>query len=176
MIRNFVIWALSGLSIFAIGPASRISDSGFTPSVEWHLPFDSPHRLIRQYLQPNSDYSAGHRGVDYAVSLDESILSPSDGVISFAANLVNRPVLVISHPGGFKSEFEPACTTFRVGDYVVTGEPVGTVCLPGATYDPHCPDNNCLHISLRLNGQYLSPLALLGELSPSRLLPIPEGH
>ena len=172
MIRNFAIAAFSGLSIFTIAPTSIISNTNYPQSATWQIPFESPHRLIRQYVQPNSDYSAGHRGVDYAVSLDDVILAPSDGVISYSANLVNRSVLAISHPGGFKSEFEPACSSHAIGDYVSAGEPVGTVCEAGATYVQHCPEIDCLHFSLRLNGQYLSPLSLIGGLNPSRLLPL----
>jgi len=150
---------------FDVRPTKVASVSG------WQLPFDSPHRLVRQYLQPTSDYSAGHRGVDYAISLDEPLATPADGVISVAKHLVDRSLIVITHAGGFVSELEPACSSLAVGMTVLKGETIGAACKPDATYKQHCVQDACLHLSLRLNGKYLSPLALIGGLNPSRLLP-----
>ena len=171
MIRNFSVLALSALCIVTIGPTSQVAIAETPTSVKWQTPFATPHQLIRNYIQPNSDYSAGHRGVDFAVSLDEIILAPSVGMVTYAGRLVNRPVLALSHEGGLKSEFEPACTTLKVGDEVLAGDPIGTVCPAEVNYAQHCPDVTCLHFSLRLDGKYLSPLALIGGLNPSRLLP-----
>lgn len=142
------------------------------PSISgWQLPFDSPHRLVRQYLQPTSDYSAGHRGVDYAINLDETLSAPADGVISVAKHLVDRSLIVMTHAGGFVTELEPACAGLAVGTAVLKGESIGSACKPDSSYKGHCTPGTCLHLSLRLNGRYLSPLALIGGLSPSRLLP-----
>ncbi|MFM6965922.1 MAG: M23 family metallopeptidase, partial [Rhodoluna sp.] len=137
----------------------------------WQMPFDSPHRLARAYLQPSSDFSAGHRGVDYAVTFGEPILAPSDGAIGFVGEIVDRPVLSLNHVGGFKTEFEPACSDLKVGTDVLAGQQIGWACAGSADYSEHCPSDDCLHFSLRLNGRYLSPLTLIGALNPSRLLP-----
>ena len=137
----------------------------------WQLPFVTPHRLVRQYLQPTSDYSAGHRGVDYAITLDEPLAAPANGVISVAKHLVDRSLIVISHAGGFVTELEPACAELSVGTGVLKGETIGSACVPDPSYKSHCTPGACLHLSLRLNGKYLSPLALIGGLNPSRLLP-----
>lgn len=178
MLRNLAAAALSVL--FAISPSGasdlvsqRPAEASSSQS-SWQLPFETPHRLVRQYLQPASDYSAGHRGVDYAVTTDDIIVAPNDGVVGFAGKLVNRPVLALNHPGGLKTEFEPACTTLVQGDSVLAGDPIGTVCPADVDYTQHCPVVLCLHFSLRLNNAYLSPLALIGGLNPSRLLPYSE--
>ena len=175
MLRILNTVALSGLlAISPSGLPDRISRLPFAVAIgdsSWQLPFENPHRLVRQYLQPASDYSAGHRGVDYAVNTDDIIVAPSDGVVSFAGKLVNRPVLALDHAGGLRSEFEPACSTLAPGDSILAGDPIGTACPADADYVQHCPDSMCLHFSLRLNGKYLSPLALIGGLNPSRLLP-----
>lgn len=140
-------------------------------SEAWQLPFTGPHRLVRAYLQPTSDYSAGHRGVDYEISKDEQLYAPADGVISVARWIVDRPVLSIRHGQTLVTEIEPACASVRVGQMVAAGEKVATACEPDPAYQRHCPDALCLHFSLRSEGKYLSPLALIGGLNPSRLLP-----
>jgi murein DD-endopeptidase MepM/ murein hydrolase activator NlpD len=144
-------------------------------STSWQVPFDTPHRLVRQYLQPASDYSAGHRGVDYEIESGEPLFATADGVVTVARKIVNRGVLAIKHGAGLVSELEPACSDLPVGSNVHKGELVGWACPPDDDYSQHCPDDLCVHFSLRFEGKYLSPLALIGGLNPSRLLPYARG-
>ena len=179
------ITILSILTLASFGPlgsdmppssgTGSVSDSGSSSVESWQTPFDSPHRLVRQYLQPASDYSSGHRGVDYEVEPNEPLYAPADGVISVSRLIVNRGVLAIKHGAGLVSELEPACSDLAVGTSVQKGDVVAWVCAPDDTYSPHCPDDFCIHFSLRSEGRYLSPLALIGGLNPSRLLPYARG-
>jgi murein DD-endopeptidase MepM/ murein hydrolase activator NlpD len=127
--------------------------------------------LMNPYRQPNSDYSAGHRGVDYRVEIGQQIFAPADGTIAFAGQVANRKLLTIRHDLELVSELEPVCALLPVGTVVQVGQPIATACndLPG--YAWHCPDA-CVHFSLRISGKYISPLALIGGLNPSRLLPL----
>lgn len=146
-----------------------------TVSTSWQMPFLTPHALVRPYLQPNSDYSAGHRGIDLATELGEVIFAPADGEIRFSGKLVNRGVLSIDHAGGMISELEPICTTLKRGETVKKGHPVGFLCKPDPSYKAHCPQSACVHFSVRIAGSYVSPQALIGGLNPSRLLPYARG-
>jgi murein DD-endopeptidase MepM/ murein hydrolase activator NlpD len=157
--------AISIFTLATLGPAGTI----------WQAPFDSPHRLVRPYLQPASDYSAGHRGVDYEVELDEPLFAPADGVIAVSKVIVNRGVLAIKHGAGLVSELEPACSDLSVGASVLKGQVIGWACPAEVDYAQHCPADSCVHFSLRFEGKYLSPLALIGGLNPSRLLPYARG-
>ncbi len=159
---------IAAISILALVSLEPI-DSG------WQIPFDSPHRLARQYLQPNSDYSAGHRGVDYEIETGEILFAPADGVISVSKVIVNRGVIAITHGAGLVSELEPACSDLPAGTMVLKGQEIGWVCTPSDSYQQHCSNELCLHFSLRSEGKYLSPLALIGGLNPSRLLPYARG-
>jgi murein DD-endopeptidase MepM/ murein hydrolase activator NlpD len=152
---------LSLFTLAALGPTGA----------SWQDPFDSPHRLVRPYLQPASDYSAGHRGVDYEIEIGEPLFAPADGVITVSKVIVNRGVLAIKHGAGLLSELEPACSDVPVGTTVLKGEVIGWACSAADAYTQHCSVDSCLHFSLRLEGKYLSPLALIGGLNPSRLLP-----
>ena len=135
----------------------------------WQVPLKHP-ALAKEFRQPSSDWSAGHRGVDYFVQDGESVLASHDGVISIAEVVVNRSVLTITHDLGLKTSYEPVCSQLRVGTKVKTGEPIGSVCA-GSNYISHCGLRLCLHFSMRNINGYLSPLVRIGGLSPSRLKP-----
>jgi hypothetical protein len=137
----------------------------------WVATLDAPIHQIRPYRQPNSDYSAGHRGVDFEVRVGQAIYSPTDAEVHFNQLLVNRPVLSLKTATGDLIEFEPACSALPVGTKVIAGEEIGSVCPSLATYSQHCQNLTCLHFSLRTSAGYLSPMVRYGALAPSVLLP-----
>ena len=67
------------------------------PANDWQVPLDAPIQLARHFKQPSSDYSAGHRGVDYAVVDEQPVFAPADGQVVYAGRLVNRSLVSISH-------------------------------------------------------------------------------
>lgn len=164
--------AMAAAALIAICGPSDNSASAIDKTT-WMLPIEPDQKglihLLNPYRQPNSDYSAGHRGVDYRVAIGQQIFAPADGTIAFAGQVANRKLLTIRHSGDLVSELEPACALSPVGTVVRIGQPIATICNDLPDYVWHCPDA-CLHFSLRREGRYLSPLALIGGLSPSRLL------
>ena len=166
---------------------AAVSANPITPVGYWNPPLEAPIRLVNQYRQPNSDYSSGHRGVDYLVKVGQPVLAPADGQVWFVGKVAQRNVLSLVHQGGYLTEFEPACTDLTKGEPVFAGQEIAKVCRPDETYLSHCPIATCLHFSLRQpeftgstgrrssSGQYLSPLLFIGGLNPSRLLPMPAG-
>lgn len=161
------------LTLTSLGPMSAAELA--ISSNSWQVPFDSPHRLVRQYLQPASDYSSGHRGVDYEIEPGEPLFATADGEITVSRLIVNRGVLAIKHGSGMVSEIEPACSDLEVGSQVTKGQEIAWACPAEETYSQHCSEDTCIHFSLRREGKYLSPLALIGGLNPSRLLPYARG-
>lgn len=148
------------LLTLGVGPAT----SGSPPAPRWAWPTPAPHAVVRQYLAPATPYGPGHRGLDVA-SPATAISAPADGVVHFAGVVVDRPVLSIAHEGGFLSSYEPLATTLVAGDTVTRGQLIGTL-EPG-----HCGPVLCLHFGVRLDGQYVNPLLLLGGVPRSVLLP-----
>ena len=136
-------------------------------------PVDQP-RLQRSYLQPSSDYSAGHRGVDYAVSLNEPVHAATSGSIWFAGRVVNREIVTIRTSSGNLVEVEPVCPSVAAGQTVLAGQKIGKVCDADQNYRQHCEALRCLHFSYRTPNGYLSPIWVMGQLTPSRLLPWTE--
>jgi hypothetical protein len=141
----------------------------------WAAPLDAPLHLIHPFYAPNSDYSAGHRGVDYRVRLDQRVVSPTDAVVWFTGKVVDRNVLSLRTASGDLLAFEPVCSELTVGQSVTRGEMVGSVCRADPVYRQHCDGQLCLHLSLRTSSGYLSPLVRWGALSPTVLLPVNGG-
>ena len=143
-----------------------------SPTQQWSAPLDAPLQLVNPFYQPNSDYSAGHRGVDYRVQPDQRVLAPTDAVVWFSGQVVDRSVLSLRTPSGDLLAFEPVCGKFAVGQSVKRGEVIGQVCEATPNYRQHCEGQLCLHFSLRTSSGYLSPLVRWGALSPTVLLPV----
>jgi len=160
--KRVLATALLVVLVLTAGPAAAVPP-------RWAWPTPAPHALVRQYLAPATPYGPGHRGIDIAAAASSmgavEIRAPADGVVHFAGVVVDRPVLSIAHVGGLLSSYEPLTTTLAAGDAVSRGQVIGTL-EPG-----HCSQQLCLHFGVRLDGEYVNPLLLLGGLPRSVLLP-----
>lgn len=151
---------------------------------------ESRPRVIRPFEKPAQHWSAGHRGVDLAVpENDRRVYAPAPGKVVFSGTVVNRKVLVIAHPDGRRSTFEPMDEALPVGTTVATGEIIGTVAdaADGNSERPYqrC-STPCLYWGVRQGGtrgdgsgktaEYIDPMSLLGSKEPSILLPVPGGY
>jgi murein DD-endopeptidase MepM/ murein hydrolase activator NlpD len=150
---------------------------GFVP--EWSWPLTPAPAVLRPFEKPPRPWQRGHRGVDLAgVDLAGTapsvVLSPADGVVSFAGTVVDRGVLSIDHGGGRVSSFEPVTTDLVRGQRVSGGQAVAT--LDGVGPGPprgHC--GGCLHWGVRVDGEYVDPLSFVTDRRPSVLLPLGDG-
>ncbi len=151
---------------------------------------ESRPRVIHPFEKPAQRWSAGHRGVDLAVpENDRRVYAPAPGKVVFSGTVVNRKVLVIAHPDGRRSTFEPMDEALPVGTTVATGEIIGTVAdaADGNSERPYqrC-STPCLYWGVRQGGtrgdgsgktaEYINPMSLLGSKEPSILLPVPGGY
>jgi murein DD-endopeptidase MepM/ murein hydrolase activator NlpD len=169
----FRMLALALLVSTAVGgsPASAaaadppVADSPIAQLGSWSWPVSGAHALARPYVAPAGPYAAGHRGIDIRAPLGAPVLAPADGVVHFAGFVVDRPVLSIEHAGGVLSSYEPVQTTLVAGDLVARGQVVGTL-QPG-----HCA-LPCLHLGVRVDGEYVNPLLFLGGVGWSVLYPL----
>lgn len=151
---------------------------------------ESRPRVIRPFENPAQRWSAGHRGVDLAVpENDRRVYAPAPGKVVFSGTVVNRKVLVIAHPDGRRSTFEPMDEALPVGTTVAAGEVIGTVAgAAGGNSERsyrRC-STPCLYWGVRQGGargdgsgkeaEYINPMSLLGSKKPSILLPVPGGY
>lgn len=151
---------------------------------------ESRPRVIHPFEKPTQRWSAGHRGVDLAVpENDRRVYAPAPGKVVFSGTVVNRKVLVLAHPDGRRSTFEPMDEALPVGTTVAAGEVIGTAAITadGNSERPYrrCT-TACLYWGVRQGGargdgsgktaEYINPMGLLGSKEPSILLPVPGGY
>ena len=160
------------LSIVATGPAPAAARAGEAARAgndgapRWDWPVGFPHQLLRAFEAPPTRYAAGHRGLDVSARPGSPVAAPADGTVSFAGVVVDRPVLSLRHADGLVSSIEPVSAAVGSGDAVTAGQPVGVVASGG-----HCNDR-CVHFGVRLYGEYVNPLVLLGSIERAVLLPL----
>lgn len=125
-------------------------------------------QIARRFESPVQQWSPGHRGADLVAADGSGVHAAGAGVVSFAGSVAGRGVVVVGHPDGTRTTYEPVLATVRVGTAVPAGQLLGALSPAGG----HCLPRVCLHWG-RLRGEiYLNPLALLGRLGPPRLLPV----
>ena len=122
--------------------------------------------VLRPFSAPTNRYAAGHRGVDLLAESDV-VQAAGDGVVSFSGTVAGRGVVVISHPDGISTEYEPVAPEVVTRQQVRRGDRIGSV---SGTHDG-CPSDRCLHWGARRGQNYLDPLRLLAPLARVRLLP-----
>ncbi|HEX5017465.1 MAG TPA: M23 family metallopeptidase [Actinomycetes bacterium] len=118
-------------------------------------PFDDP-----------PTYAPGHRGVDLAGSVAQTVVAALAGQVTVAGNVAGRPVVVVQHPSGVRTTYLPVTPLVRVGETVAAGQPIGRL----APSPPHCFTTPCLHWGARDGDRYLDPRRLVG--GPIVLLPL----
>jgi murein DD-endopeptidase MepM/ murein hydrolase activator NlpD len=135
--------------------------------VSYAWPVAAPVRVVRAFDPPATRFGAGHLGVDLAARQGEPVLAAAAGRVTFAGPVAGRGVVVIAHPDGVRTEYEPVTPEVTAGDGVVTGAEIGSV---SGEHDG-CPVASCLHWGARRGDVYIDPLSLLAPLGPVRLLP-----
>lgn len=157
--------ALGGAGVSATGePGGGAAAAGV--SVRWHWPTSPPGAVVRAFLAPPGPYAAGHRGIDVAASAGQAVLSPTDAVVSFSGVVVDRPVITLRVDEHVLVSMEPVASELPVGAAVAAGTVIGAIAGGG-----HC-DGGCLHIGVRVDGEYVSPLLFLAGVPPAVLLPL----
>ena len=151
---------------------------------------ESRPQVIHTFEKPAQRWSAGHRGVDIAIpENDRRVYAPAPGKVVFSGTVVNRKVLVIAHPDGRRSTFEPMDEALPVGTTVAAGDVIGTVAVTASGNSERsyrrC-STPCLYWGVRQGGargdgsgkeaEYINPMSLLGSKKPSILLPVPGGY
>ncbi|WP_434992796.1 murein hydrolase activator EnvC family protein [Arthrobacter sp. Ld5] len=162
----------------AAATPGRVAAAPFVP--EWSWPLTPAPEVLRPFEKPPQKWERGHRGVDLSAGAGPvRVLSPADGVVSFAGTVVDRGVLSIDHGDGRISSFEPVSTGLSRGDRVGRGQEVAVL---DASRDrrrvdgparAHC-GRPCLHWGVREDGEYVDPLSLVTDRRPSVLLPLDD--
>lgn len=132
-------------------------------------PLQPQHAVVHGFDPPSDPWGSGHRGVDLAGTVGETVRAALAGTVTFAGPLAGRGVVVVDH-GPTRTTYEPVAASVRVGDVVAAGAPLGTL----TAIQSHCLPAACLHWGWIRNTDdvYLDPLRLVGLGAPIRLLPL----
>ncbi len=131
---------------------------------DWIWPLDDA-RLDAPFVAPPHRYGAGHRGIDLRAIGSDAVRAPAAGVVAFAGQVAGRGVVTIDHGDGWVTTLEPVAPDLAPGTAVGRSAIVGTLSLGG-----HAPPGT-LHFGVRLHGEYVNPLMLLGGVPRAILLP-----
>ncbi len=169
--RVFRVWAVVVLLSAALGTGTTVA--GSPAGVTYTAPV-SPVRVVRPFAPPARRYGRGHLGVDLAVPRGAPVHAAASGVVRFAGSVAGRGLVVVVHPDGISTEYEPLRVEVRTGQTVTPTSVLGRVHGTHTTPDPtRCPPDSCVHWGAKRGGTYLDPLGLLRPLGPVRLLPYP---
>ena len=157
-----------GLICLGCGLMSMCLTPPVTASTKWFWPV-SPHQLLRAFNPPAKPWLPGHRGVDLAAHLGQTVHSAGNGFVTYASTLAGRGVVVVQH-GMLRTTYEPVAATVSVGEFVFAGDAIGHLA-PGLSHCSAFQQPTCLHWGLRRGFSYLNPLMLVGGYI--RLMPVP---
>ncbi len=137
---------------------------GDLSALEWVWPA-AGFRVARPFIAPAHDYAPGHRGIDLDLLGASEVRAPAAGIVAFAGSVAGRGILTIDHGGGLVTTLEPVLSDLRPGTTVDRGDAVATLDLGG-----HAAAG-VLHFGVRLHGEYINPMLLLGGVPRAVLLP-----
>ena len=159
MIRRTLLAAIVLFAAAALYPATAAA------SGTWVWPVTGP--VIRGFDPPDDPYGAGHRGIDIAAPVGTPVLAAQAGTVTFAGKVGGQLFVTVDHGGGLVSTYSwVSALRVRKNDVIARGQ---TIALSG-TGHPASGEPPHLHVGLRLNGQYVDPLAYLSPLSVGGLI------
>jgi len=144
--------------------APRIGAADASPAYRAPLP---AVRVLTPFTPPPERYGPGHLGLDLATPAGAAVLAAGSGVVRFAGPVAGRGVVVLLHPDGISTEYEPVAAVVVAGRRVVAGQRIAVV----AGTHRGCAPATCLHWGARRGTAYLDPMSLLAPLGVVRLLP-----
>ena len=153
------LFALCSLSVASLAQAQVAHAAG--AEQVWLWPVEGEHSIRLEYQAPVTEYGRGHRGLDIPVDTGQEVHAPATGIVTYAGTISDRGVLSL-RVGDYLVSFEPVTAMVTEGDVVVRGAVLGTV-----GTGSHCDE--CVHVGVRRNGLYLSPVKLLGSLPRAKL-------
>jgi murein DD-endopeptidase MepM/ murein hydrolase activator NlpD len=167
--RPLVVVAVVLVALVSLARPAGAAGSPVDPVPVGVWPLEPTPRVVRAFDPPDSTWGAGHRGVDLAGTVGQTVSAALPGRVAFASPLAGRGVVVVDH-GSTRTTYEPVSPGVHVGDAVARGQPIGTLEVAGS----HCFPLACLHWGWRRGDSYLDPLLLVGG-GPIVLLPLWSG-
>ena len=128
-------------------------------AVQYKSPVPGP--VTEAFRPPKTQYSAGHRGVEYATTPGEPVRASAAGTVTFAGQVAGTLIVVVGHADRIRTTYSGlGRIDVRPSQNVAAGQPVGTA---GAT----------VYFGARAGTAYLDPQILLAPpRRRARLVPV----
>jgi murein DD-endopeptidase MepM/ murein hydrolase activator NlpD len=131
--------------------------------------------VIRGFIAPPDQFSAGHRGIDIAVPFGSPVHAANDGVVAFAGWVGGALYVSIDHSDGVRTTYSwLSSVAVHKGDAVRRGDVIAA----SGHGHPEIPTPH-LHFGARIGDVYIDPMILLehGDVSSLiRLAPLAGGR
>jgi hypothetical protein len=132
--------------------------------------------VVRGFDTRAGPFGPGHRGIDIAASVGELVRSPTAGRVVFAGRVAGRNWVSLLVAPGVLVTLGPLLDAATTADRVRLRTPVGRVG-PGHAPPPvgragSGREGVTLHLSVRVDGVYVDPLAYLVDRPRPRLAPL----
>ena len=132
--------------------------------------------VVRGFDTRAGPFGPGHRGIDIAASVGELVRSPTAGRVVFAGRVAGRNWVSLLVAPGVLVTLGPLLDPVTTADRVRLRTPVGRVG-PGHAPPPvgragSGREGATLHLSVRVDGVYVDPLAYLVDRPRPRLAPL----
>ena len=131
--------------------------------------------VVRGFDARAGPYGPGHRGIDVAASVGEVVRAPAAGEVVFSGPVAGTTWISVRVAPGVVVTIGPLLDDVAPGGRVRASALVGRVA-PGHA-PGHAPGAAgpaaTLHLSVRVDGEYVDPLAYLVDRPRPRLAPLP---
>jgi murein DD-endopeptidase MepM/ murein hydrolase activator NlpD len=135
--------------------------------------------VVRGFEARAGPYGPGHRGIDIAASVGELVRAPAAGRVAFAGPVAGTNWVSLRVAPGVLVALGPLLDPVAAAGPVRRSAPVGRVG-PGHQLPPGEPPpaqggsggGATLHLSVRVDGVYVDPLAYLVDRPRPRLAPL----
>lgn len=163
--RAVVALALTAALVGLGAEAAAAPDEAQPVPGGWIWPVSGAFRIAEPFAAPAHAYGPGHRGIDLEPAGPAVLVAPQAGVVAYAGTIAGRGIVTIDHGDGWVTTLEPIASDAVAGLAVARGDAVGTIALGG-----HSPSGT-VHFGVRLHGEYVNPLMLLGGVPRAVLVP-----
>jgi murein DD-endopeptidase MepM/ murein hydrolase activator NlpD len=123
--------------------------------------------VVRGFDARAGPYGPGHRGIDIAAPVGELVRAPAAGRVVFAGPVAGTTWVSLLVAPGVRATLGPLLDPVVDAGRVRSRSPVGRVG-PG-----HGTAPATLHLSVRVDGVHVDPLAFLVDRPRPRLVPLP---
>jgi Peptidase family M23 len=152
-------------------PPTRVADPPRVPAL-W-MPVTGS--VVRGFDARAGPYGPGHRGIDIAAPVGATVRAPAAGRIVFAGQVAGTSWTSLLVAPGVRVTVGPLLDPVRAGG-VPSRAPLGRVGPghgPGTGQRAGSGWGATLHLSVRVDGVYVDPLAYLIDRPRPRLVPLP---